>query len=407
MNRKRILYTSFITLLIIVNGIRLGEIMSAEELYEQKIEFLNEYELSDNLDSGSIAFDNETKRLFLSDDGLKMYNVSNPTKIKLINGTSTKAHEAIRFFKGHLFTVNASHSGEKISIFTVNNNKFQLVGNSSLFMSTVDNFYFANDNLMITTGGRLIFWDISDLQNITKLVELRLDHFFYGLSLAEVLSCVGIAFHPDEPVMLLAINRGSSFGELKLVDYSYPSNPVLVDFDSSGFPIDSTIKMGYKNGLVSNGCYPCLLSSTNILEVLNWTNATQPLFGNRFRLSTTTVQTNFPKIQRLAPDRILVYRRNSGIVDISDLNNIRYLTDHNITVSLFSFNLPIINNEFIYCLDSSPLGHTFSRPFFIKTWRITPSNTNPKKWTKLAYLAMLPLIVVPFILIRRAKLKRS
>lgn len=165
--------------------------------------------------------------------------------------------------------------------------------------------------------------------------------------------------------------------------------------------------MGYKNGLVSNGCYPCLLSSTNILEVLNWTNATQPLFGNRFRLSTTTVQTNFPKIQRLAPDRILVYRRNSGIVDISDLNNIRYLTDHNITVSLFSFNLPIINNEFIYCLDSSPPGHTFSRPFFIKTWRITPSNTNPKKWTKLAYLALLPLIVVPFILIRRMKLKRS
>lgn len=379
--------------------------MAAEEQYNLKIDLIKEYELSNSLDSGSIAVDNETNRLFLSCNGLKMYNITNPEKIKLINGTSTKAHDAICFYNGHLFTANTSHSGEKINIFTVNNNKIQFVGNSCLFQSTVDNFYFANNNLMITTGGLIIFWDISDLQNITKLVEIQYDEFFYGGIFAEIFGCAGIAFHPDESLLLFAINRGSSFGEIFLVDYSNASNPVIIDFDTYGYPIDSTIKMGYKNGLVSNRYYPCFLSSVNILEVLNWTNATQPQYGNRYRLSTTTVHSNFPKIRRLAPDKILVYRRNSGIVDISDLNNIKYLTDHNTSVSLFSFNLPGINNEYIYCLDD--FGHHLSSPFFIKIWRITSINTNPKKWTKVAYLALLPLIVIPPLLIRRVKLRRN
>ncbi len=114
-----------------------------------------------------------------------------------------------------------------------------------------------------------------------------------------------------------------------MFDYSNPTNISRIDFLLGTFEAnESSISGGTKNGLVSNGYYPCFGSGSSSIELINWTDASQPVFGATFRLPSRRENYWKIKLTSYKENQIFIYNIISGIIDFSNLTNIKYLTEY-------------------------------------------------------------------------------
>ena len=155
----------------------------------------------------------------------------------------------------------------------------------------------------------------------------------------------------NEEKLLIALNRGTATGDIFLVDYSNASDVVLIDFDLDDFNANgSSIRISIKNGFISNDYFPCFIGGLG-LEVINWTIASNPKFGVSLVLPNKDKIGIYPKPILYEKNKILIYDILSGIIDISDLSNIHYITECNTDSSLSCLFSPQIIRNNIFSLE--------------------------------------------------------
>ncbi|MHA1185879.1 MAG: hypothetical protein ACTSSK_03250 [Candidatus Heimdallarchaeota archaeon] len=387
--------------------------VQANTNYPKKIDLVNQIEFIGEFDSQHCEIDEENNRLFLSHQGLKIYNISDPKNLTLLHESSYEAHGKIKYRNGCLFTIIATGSGQKIRVFTISpTNELVYVNESEPFDWTTDpDFYvnemvFTNNNLLFTFAYKLRCWDISDLNNISCLFSSSLADMFLDYPPTEAIDFSGVAFHPNETKMLITGNyRNHPTGEIKLFDYSNPSNITRIDFSTETFdPYESTIIGSSKDGIVSNGYYPCFSSGSSVLEVMNWTNASQPVFGSKFRLPSSRENYWKIKLTSFKENQIFIYNIISGIVDFSDLTNIKYLTEYDGYVLNFeALREPQIMNDYIYFLEDDYV-HEEGHHYYLSIYEVNDANNDHPKNKNLAYLAFLGLLlIIPIVIIIKRK----
>lgn len=142
-----------------------------------------------------------------------MYDVSNPKDLTLVGSISLgslpqAANGPMVFHNGHLFFYKYSYLAEGILVYKIAaDNTATFVGKSPRFGDTLTHLYFPQEGVMLGCGRGLTFWDISDLTNITQISSYSFADFLWGFTPQGDLQCAGVAFHPNEPYFLIAINN--------------------------------------------------------------------------------------------------------------------------------------------------------------------------------------------------------
>ncbi|MHA1127086.1 MAG: hypothetical protein ACTSO7_16640 [Candidatus Heimdallarchaeota archaeon] len=376
--------------------------------YPKKIDLVAQIEFIDDFDSQHCEIDLENKRLFLSHQGLKIYNISNPENLEILDESSYQAYGKIKYHNGYLFTIFENAIGQIIRVFEVTtDNQLVYVNESEAFeWAGAHEFYvremiFTDNNLLFTFGlTRLRCWDISDLNNITCLFTSKLNDMFLDYPPTEAIDFTGVAFHPNETKMLITGNyRIHQTGKIKLFDYSNPSNITRIDFSLDSFVSNESYLIGANIfGLVSNGHYPCFGSGTSNLEMINWTNTFQPVFCTKYQMprSSHLFQT---KMTLFMINQILVYNILSGVVDFSQLDNIHYLNQPDgSTYSLQALREPQILNDYIFFLEDEYISGD-GYHYYLSIYKVTPNDSTIL--TKIDYqLLFIPstLFVTGFII---------
>ncbi|MHA1451158.1 MAG: hypothetical protein ACTSP4_17290 [Candidatus Hodarchaeales archaeon] len=351
---------------------------------------------------------------FLSHNGLKIYNISNPENLELLHESSYQAHGKIKYHNGYLYTINVTNEGQVIRVYTVTNDNILIFINESEpfdyadFPDTYVNEMFLTENdLLFTFGVKVRCWDISNLNNISCLFTSSLADMILDYPPTEAIDFTGVAFHPNETKMLITGNyRNHPTGEIKLFDYSNPSNISRIDFSTETFdPYESTIIGSSKEGIVSNGFYPCFSSGSSVIEVMNWSDASQPVFGSNFRLPSRRDIFWKIKLTSFKENQIFIYNIISGIVDFSNLDNIRYLTEYDGYVLNFeALREPQIFDDYIFFLEDDYV-YSEGHHYYLSIYKINNAEENSDK-NNLAYLAFLSLLVlipIPIIYIKKRK----
>lgn len=359
-----------------------------------------------------MTFDNESSRLFVSNNGIKMYNISNPMNIKLLKSITNQSHGVMQYHNGNLFTIKFTIDGQRICVYSVTSeNDLIFVNQSEPFEYAsgsddgVKYMFFPKNDLLVTCGVKIRFWDISDIYNITKLSDYYYNDLLYGGAVGESISCAGLAFHPIENKLLIAVNYYPYQGRIHLLDYVDPTNISVIDFSLNSFTSNqSSIRLSTKGGLVSNGYYPCFVSGANTLEVMNWTEASQPKFGVKYVMpDRDTVDVN-PKIVKTTDNQVLIYQILTGVIDVSNFNDVKYITETNTSKNLFSYYQPVIKDNFVFCLDWKPAIHQQGVTFFLSVWKVSENNTSKNNLWLLSLTSLLPIsIITGVVIIKRRK----
>ncbi|MHA1309206.1 MAG: hypothetical protein ACTSQN_18210 [Candidatus Heimdallarchaeota archaeon] len=382
--------------------------------YTKKIELVNQVEFTTDFDSHQFSIDEEHNRLFLSHNGLKIYNIADPKNIQLIKSIPEIFSKGIiKYHNGYLFTVNLTTSGQYIKVYTITpENDIEFVNETEPFDYTsdmdnaVNHVFFPKDGLMITCGGRFRCWDISDLNNITSLSSYNFYELIIGHWIGEAIIYAGIALHPDEDVFLLAGNYAEhANGEVHLFDYSDPTNITKIDFPLETFEQNSsTLRIATKNSLVSNGYYPYFSTGAQTLEVINWQNAYNPIFGHKSLLPSRDNVDVYPKFVNYEHNTTLVFDILSGIVNFSDFNDVHYLSECNTDKSLQTYYNPLIFNDYIYCMNPY-FVHGVGVRYYLYIYEISNTSPNggvaPNNLQYLAFLALIPIIIIPILLFKK------
>ncbi|MHA1126373.1 MAG: hypothetical protein ACTSO7_12580 [Candidatus Heimdallarchaeota archaeon] len=379
--------------------------------YSKTIDLVNQIEFIDDFDSHHCEIDVENSRLFLSHFGLKIYNISDPSNLELLHESPYQAYGKIKYQNGFLYTIYENVDGQVIRIFEVtNDNQLVYVNESEAFEYAGDHEYYISElivrnNLLFTFGKTIIrCWDISDLNNITCLFSSAIRDLFFEGSYRPTHDFVGAAFHPVETKFLLAGNDRRTYygGEIHLFDYSIPSNISRIDFALETFASNgSKIRDGRKNGLVSNGLYPCFGSSTTSFEVINWTNASQPIFGLKYQMPSRDDIFWHMKLALFNETKIFVYHILSGIIDFSDWNNVQYITEYEGSfITMNAYQEPQIYCNHIFYLEKKIISGEGTK-YFLTIYHLINNQENKPDKNNLAYLAFLSLILLiplPFII---------
>ncbi|MHA1185281.1 MAG: hypothetical protein ACTSXA_00220 [Candidatus Heimdallarchaeota archaeon] len=391
--------------------------VKANAEYPKKIDLVNQIEFIGEFDSQHCEIDEENNRLFLSHEGLKIYNISDPENLELLHESSFQADGMIKYHNGYLFTIDATGSGQIIKVYSITpTNELIYVNESEPFDWTTDPDFYVNE--LVITDNDLLFtfaynvrcWDISDLNNITCLFSSTIADMFFDGSYRPTHDFVGIAFHPIDKKFLLAGNDRRSYygGEIHLFDYSNPVNITRIDFSLETFIAnDSRIQDGRKNGLVSNGFYPCFGTTTSSIEVINWTEASQPIFGVEYVLPSRDDYSWQMKLSILNNTRILVYNILSGIIDFSDWNNVHYITEYDGSkITMSAYQEPKILTDYIFFLERQ-LDNDYSSHYYLSIHKANENIINNNSDNNLAYLAFLSLLLIPLSLIILYKTKNK
>ncbi len=379
--------------------------VNADSSYPKKIDLVNQMEFIGEFDSPHCEIDIENERLFLSHNGLKVYNISNPSNLELVHESTYLAHGKIKYHNGYLFAmyIPPTVDGQVIRVFEVNeNNELIFINETEKFFFTIDSDAYVNemiftDNNLLLTFGKSMFWcwDISDLHNITCEFSSPLTDMFFDSPIGESIDFVGLAIHPNETKMLIAGKyRDHPTGDFKLFDYSNPSNISRIDFDLDTFTSNQSTRLGTRIGLVSNGFYPCFGSGTSFLEVINWTNANQPVFGTIFQMPSSShlLQT---KMTAFSENRLLIYNILSGVVDFSKLDNIQFITEPDGSIySLEALREPQIMNDYIFFLEDEFISGEGNH-YYLSVHKINDNIVDKPNNKNLAYLALISLILIP------------
>ncbi|NHJ40679.1 MAG: hypothetical protein FK731_11655 [Asgard group archaeon] len=368
---------------------------------------MKQIEFPNGFNSNYIAHDYENERMFISTDNkIHIYNISEPINPVLVGEINEKSQAVMEYHDEHLFFVNFTLYGQILKVYQIGeDNSATFIGESEPFDwateedEAIELMYFPKEGLMITCNPFLRFWDISDLSNITCLSCFEYDTLLRGADLGVKVECSGIAFHPEEEMFLISINY-SITGEIYLVDYSNPVNPVVVDIDLTEFnENESTIRVTTKYGLISNEYNPCFISGL-ILELFNWENASKPKFGVKYRLPSYNVFGIYPNLILYEKDELLIYNVLSGLVNVSDLSAIKYDTECNTSKSLYFLQRPIINNNYIYSLERERIWD--EGVYYYLSIRQVKSYTNnietQKSLWALSSLLIVPIVVIPIII---------
>jgi len=386
--------------------------VKANTSYPKKIDIVNQLEFIGEFDSQHCEIDIENNRLFLSHQGLKIYNISDPLNLELLHESSYQAHGKIKYHNGYLFVINAISGGQVIRVYSVtSNNELVYVNESEAFDWTANPDFYVSElvitknNLLFTFGYIVRCWNISDFNNITCLFSSDLVDLFFDYPFSEAIDFAGVVFHPNETKFLLAGNyREHQNGEIHLFDYSNPSNISRVDFSLETFEDnESRLRGGTKNGLVSNGYYPCFGSSSAILEVINWTNASQPVFGTKYRFPSRDDIFWHLKLALFKENQVLIYNILSGLIDFSNFDDVKYLTEHDGTKLNFeALREPQIMNNYIFFLEDDFVygeGHHYYLSIH-KVNDVIEENTKKDNLVYLAFISLI-LLIIPIIFIKR------
>ncbi|MHA1126678.1 MAG: hypothetical protein ACTSO7_13260 [Candidatus Heimdallarchaeota archaeon] len=387
--------------------------VKANTSYPKKIELVNKKEFIVDFDSHHCEIDVENKRLFISHFGLKIFNISDPTNLELLHESPYQAFGKIKYQNGFLYTIFENVVGQVIRIFEVtNDNQLIYVNESDAFEYAGDHEYYISEliiknNLLFTFGKTIIrCWDISDLNNITCLFSSAIRDMFFEGSYRPTHDFVGVAFHPVEAKFLLAGNDRRTYygGEIHLFDYSNPSNISRIDFSLESFNAnDSRIQDGRKNGFVSNGLYPCFGTTTSSIEVINWTDASQPIFGFEYILPSRDDYSWQMKLSILNNTQILVYNILSGIIDFSDWDNIRYITEYDGSkITMDAYQEPQIMGNYIFFLEHQ-LDSNYASHYYLSIYQVNDNIIENLDKSNLPYLAFLSLLLIPLPIILRKK----
>ena len=349
--RKKGIVLSLVIIMIIVTmeveGITLGDI---ETKIEKEIVFKKKIELKNGLDTGSMAIDEEKELLFISSGGIKVYNISNPMKMKNVHNDSIEANGGMKYYKGYLFSMEDNYSKVRVNVHKVSKKGKLTLVDSKDVGELIEKIYIIDNETMITTGVYMRVWDISNRENITCTQKIDMEEFFLGIPPYEPIEIAGIVKHPEEKMLLIAAYY-STRAKICMVDYTDKTNITKVEFNKESFPIDTAVNSGYKNGMIMSGKYPIIMSNNNFIEVWNWTNTESPTYINETRISQKGIHTNVPRITRINSSEMLIYRRNAGIVDISKPEKVTYITNHTTETYIFSYEEPVIHKEYIICTD--------------------------------------------------------
>ncbi|TET28844.1 MAG: hypothetical protein E3J70_08645 [Candidatus Heimdallarchaeota archaeon] len=352
------------------------------------IQVVNRVSFNQEFDCRHIAFGGENNRLFVSNNGIKMYDVSNPLNVELIGSNSNQSHAIMKYHNGYLFTLYFTYQGQRFRVYSITPENDIIYVNRSVpfnYASGTDSgvkfMYFPSDDLMITCGGKIRLWDISDLNNLTCLSDYFYTDLLFGGSFGEQVTCAGLAFHPDEEKFLIDVNYVHT-GQIFLVDYSNPSNLSVIDFNLESFDTNqSALKISTKYSLISNNYYPCFTTDA-YLETINWLNASEPTFRSRYQLPRGDDPLLKIRLVLYDDNKILVYRKISGIIDVSDSENNEYITEYNTSRSIYSYYQPAIKDDFIFCLNWKLRVIGESITYYITIWKVNPyTKLGSNKWS--------------------------
>ncbi|MHA1401882.1 MAG: hypothetical protein ACTSQE_16145 [Candidatus Heimdallarchaeaceae archaeon] len=387
--------------------------------YPKKIDLVNQLEFIGEFDSQHCEIDLENKRLFLSHNGLKIYNISDPLNLQLLHESSYQAHGKIKYHNGFLYTINVTNEGQVIRVYTVTNDNVLVFVNESVpfdyadFPETYVNELFITDNdLLFTFGVKVRCWDISNFNNISCLFSSPLDEMFFDYYISDTIDFAGVAFHPNETKFLLAGNyREHQNGEIHLFDYSNPINISRIDFSLETFNVnESRIRDGLKNGLISNSYNPCFGTSSSSIEIINWTSATQPVFGKKFNLPSRDDIFWHIKLALFKDNQVLIYNILSGLIDISNFDDINYLTEYDGSKLNFkALREPQIINDFIFFLEDD-FDYSEGHKYYLSIHKVNDTESITDSENKnLAYLAFISLILllIPIIYFKKTSKKKN
>jgi len=383
--------------------------VKANTSYPKKIELVSQHEFIGEFDSQHCEIDLENKRLFLSHNGLKIYNITDPLNLELLLESSYQAHGKIKYHNGYLFTINVTNDGQVIRVYTVtNDNELIFVNDSEPFDyadfpdTYVNEMFITENDLLFTFGVKVRCWDISDFNNITCLFSSPLDEMFFDYYITDTIDFAGVAFHPNETKFLLAGNyREHQNGEIHLFDYTNPSNISRVDFSLETFEAnESRIRDGLKNGLISNDLYPCFGTGSSSIEIINWTSVSQPVFGMKFILPNRDDIFWHIKLTSFKKNQVIIYNILSGLIDFSYFDDVKYLTEYDGSKLNFeALREPQIMKDYIFFLEDDFVygeGHHY----YLSIHKVNnvdkiddPNNKN------LVYLAFISLIILPILII--------
>lgn len=266
------------------------------------------------------ALDHENNRLFVSsENGLRLYNVSNPEKPILLDTLGANV-AYMHYYNGYLFgrSVDYHGSANYLMVFTIEEGK--IVHKNSVYSvyigGMLDIYVLPERNLLITTGDRLSVWDITDPIN---------PEFKSGLTY-EMLTpeqgtyrSDGIAFHPTEPVMLISLQ----IQDFLLYDYSNASEleRIWINHDTGAVNMATD---GRNFRVVSRGQYPMFIHQGYKLYTINWTDAQKPVVLDDYFL---LYEEYGAKISNINTGKVLVYGAAEGVLNVTDYTNLSYITD--------------------------------------------------------------------------------
>ncbi|MBD3190208.1 MAG: hypothetical protein GF308_06175 [Candidatus Heimdallarchaeota archaeon] len=321
-------------------------------------------------ENGSFAFDNENKRLFLCSNGLKVIDVSNPKKPKII-GRYPRDLQHMTYHNGHLFA--SEGAAQKFVILDVANEKdVRIIWETWEFIliDLREIHFLEGGTIMAASGRSLSFWDIKDISNPEllgeysyKLLEKKPSSKFYPLS-------IGLAFHPEKKKLLVGFKRllnSKVKFKAALFDYSNCSDLKAKSFAGKKYQNEKSLLLDNFSRLLPNGIFP-IISNHDHHEVIDWTNASKPIFYKKFRIKIDPD----PEQTTIIPingSQILVHGTTSYIMDFNKRKPLSKPTPapNNINSNYFR-NYPIMVDADGYIYKINNLSTNKRRPLSI--WKI-------------------------------------
>ena len=385
-----------------------------------KIEKVRSFDLwPDRFDGHFFALDDDGQRLFVSQEGhIKILSLVDPVHPVLVGSIPERATGCMAFHEGYLYFHQYDFGSLRLVVYQIHDN------HSSIFLFRSEKYssgeediqvrqmFFPREGLLVCYDYRhLYFWDISNKSALQLLSSLNYyDATYFPLQTGAVggRECMGVAFHPTEAKLLLAQGFQNG-GRLYLLDYADPANPQHLSFSRESF-IQNNSSLGNtlddcSDFLVSNGFYPCISGSGVRFEVLDWTNASQPVFckvmlfpdGFGASLRGTFFSSN----------SILLYYGFTAVLDFSNRSNICFLTPYYDSFIGANYYYPqvLVFNDFIFAFGTTPHVDLYLYRF-VPPASPPPSSSGPP----LALFSLFSLLFVPLIgipLYFRAKSRRQ
>ncbi|NHK31300.1 MAG: hypothetical protein FK730_08105 [Asgard group archaeon] len=377
------------------------------------IKRVNKINFQSDFDSNYLAIDKENKRLFISYNGIKIYNITNPKEPQIVGNIDDSADYCMKFHNDLLFIAKQSGLNQVIRIYSISNdNTSTFVGETEHFDYgtnedvAVSKIYFPREDLMVTCGHEFIrFWNITDLSNITCYVKFDCDEFFYDNYYVHEydFSIQGMAFHPLEDKALIALKYAYHWGEVHLIDFSNRSKPILI-------PLTPDMQTGTINSLIDNAFYPCFVVGSNFFRVLDWQNASNPIQISELKLEIYEPALKVARFVLFDTNQVLSYQVVTGIIDLSNTSEIQIITEFNHDIqydrdfNIKSYHNPAVFGNYTFALTHEYIGNQKQNQLNIYELIYTPSPENNSisiVWFTL--LALIPFIFIPLVFILKRK----